>query len=118
MTTTETVLLAGDAITLTFLYLTRRRDPDDVAAGVALGPDSQLSTPPLSTPAPLPDLIATQCAQCRHVRTTDQRWLPPAMVPLPPGCRVSHGYCPTCARLAQLELDRAYPMPARQPLAA
>lgn len=99
------VFLTSIAIILLVVWLNRRHEADDLAAGVVLGPESQLSAP---APCQVPDLIASQCAQCRSVRCVDQRWQPAGMVPLPVGCRVSHGLCPVCERAAHAAADQFF----------
>lgn len=52
----------------------------------------------------VPDLLASQCLTCNAIRTQTGSWLSPKQVPLPQGCRVSHGYCPHCEKKAYAEL--------------
>jgi len=54
---------------------------------------------------PTPDLLACQCQNCRRIRCVDRRWMPESIVPLPAGCRVSHGLCPSCERRMHAEID-------------
>lgn len=58
---------------------------------------------------PLPELLATQCQDCRRVRCVDRTWQHEATVPLPTGCRVSHGLCPGCERGRHAEIDAMLP---------
>jgi len=90
-----TAAVCGFVITILCLWL--RSDPaTDAECGVNLGRMNEL---------PKPDLLACQCSYCRRVRCSHGVWLPEAQVPLPVGCRVSHGICPSCERRAYAELE-------------
>ena len=53
---------------------------------------------------PRPDLLACVCQSCESVRTQDQRWL--KGIPIPTGCRISHGICPPCEQALTERVNR------------
>ncbi len=81
--------VAGLIVTVFFLWL--RSSPIDAEAGIVRG---------YADESPTPDLLACQCSACRNILCSDRRWLPESAVPLPIGCRISHGVCPSCERRA------------------
>ena len=50
--------------------------------------------------------MITQCCECRKIRE-GKRWVGPPTA-LPKGERVSHGYCPVCAKAALKAVEDHY----------
>ncbi len=119
MTATEIENLASMVAFLAIvgfcLWLTRRADPDDAAAGVRLGQtshaeDSAQHTPPPAHCGPAAQLTAVECCVCRRLRCTDDKWRNSWAIPaLPPQTAISHTYCPACYNVEVAKIEHLAP---------
>lgn len=100
--------LLGLAITIGFLWLARRRDGDDAAAGIELNSEFRVPHSELSAAWPAKHFLSA-CMYCHRVTRTDN---PAHPIRIGDDLRVSHGICPACMAAKHPEVAQAELQPA------